>query len=91
MASELFIKKTAALRLPFHSRTQSVRQQGDNLKKNDPEVSIAANALGRKLNVSAERLFNEYGLRFANMKTHEGRLIRLTRLPAKAEAKENLE
>jgi len=63
----------------------------EKLKKNDPEVSIAANALGRKLNVSAERLFNEYGLRFGNMKTHEGRLIRLTRLPAKAEAKENLE
>ncbi len=63
----------------------------EKFKENDLEVSIAANALGRKLNVSVERLFNEYGLRFENMKTHDGRLIRLTRLSAKEETKEDSE
>lgn len=63
----------------------------EKLKENDPAVIIAANALGRKLNVSAERLFNEYGLRFENTKTHDGRLIRLIRLSAKEETIEDSE
>ena len=49
----------------------------------DPKISVAANALGRKLNVSAERLFNEYGLRFESQKTHEARIIKLTKIATK--------
>ena len=55
----------------------------EELRKIDPEISVAANALGRKLNVSASRLFNEYGLRFESQKTHEARIIKLTKIVTK--------
>jgi hypothetical protein len=55
----------------------------EELRKIDPEISVAANALGRKLNVSAGRLFNEYGLRFESQKTHEARIIKLTKCMTK--------
>ncbi len=35
------------------------------------------NALTRKLNVNAGRLYNEYGISYTNKHTHSGRLIRL--------------
>ncbi len=59
------------------------------LQENEPTVSIAANALGRKLNVSAERLFNEYSLCFESMKSHDSRLIRLTRFQKREDTKED--
>ena len=55
----------------------------EELRKIDPEISVAANALGRKMNVSAGRLFNEYGLRFESQKTHEARIIKLTKVKTK--------
>ncbi|MBQ5319086.1 MAG: AAA family ATPase [Oscillospiraceae bacterium] len=38
---------------------------------------ISPNALTRKLNVNAGRLYNEYGISYTNKHTHGGRLIRL--------------
>ncbi len=38
---------------------------------------IPPNALTRKLNVNAGRLYNEYGISYTNKHTHGGRLIRL--------------
>ena len=55
----------------------------EEMRKTDPEISVAANALGRKLNVSADRLFNEYSLRFESQKTHEARIIKLTKIATK--------
>ncbi len=37
-----------------------------------PGVSIQANILTRKLNVSADRLYNDYGIRYESKRTHEG-------------------
>ena len=34
-------------------------------------VSIQANILTRKLNVSADRLYNDYGIRYESKRTHE--------------------
>ena len=42
------------------------------------EIKIAPNVLTRRLNVSAERLYQEYGIRYAHSRTHEGRSILLT-------------
>ena len=42
-----------------------------------PTVKIPANVLTRKLNVSAERLFNEYGIRYENKRNHNGRFVSL--------------
>ena len=36
-----------------------------------PGVSIQANILTRKLNVSADRLYNDYGIRYESRRTHE--------------------
>lgn len=55
----------------------------EELRKIDPGISAAVNAFGRKLNVSAARLFNEYGLRFESQKTHEARIIILTKIVTK--------
>ena len=41
-------------------------------------VSIQANILTRKLNVSADRLYNDYGIRYESRRTHEGREVKLT-------------
>lgn len=43
-----------------------------------PGVSIQANILTRKLNVSADRLYNDYGIRYESKRTHEGRVVKLT-------------
>ena len=43
-----------------------------------PGVSIQANILTRKLNVSADRLYNDYGIRYESKRTHEGREVKLT-------------
>ena len=48
----------------------------------------APHALTRKLNVSAERLLNEYGIRYETGRNCSGRFIRLHRIPEKA--KENV-
>lgn len=42
-----------------------------------PAVNMPANVLTRKLNISAERLFNEYGIRYENKRSHHGRLVSL--------------
>ena len=57
----------------------------EDLKKIDPNITIAANSLGRKLNVSAERLFNEYGIRYESTRSHFGRCIKLTKMKPKEE------
>lgn len=41
-------------------------------------VSIQANILTRKLNVSADRLYNDYWIRCESRRTHEGRVVKLT-------------
>ena len=41
------------------------------------KTDIPPNALTRKLNVNAGRLYNEYGISYTNKHTHSGRLIRL--------------
>ena len=43
-----------------------------------PGVSIQANILTRKLNVSADRLYNDYGIRYESRRTHDGRVVKLT-------------
>ena len=52
----------------------------ERLRSIDPDFCIAANALSRKLNVSAERLLNEYGLKYENTRSHFGRSITLTKV-----------
>lgn len=52
----------------------------EDLKKTDPDISITANALGRKLNICADRLLNEYGIRYESTRTHSGRCIRLSKV-----------
>lgn len=41
-------------------------------------VDIKANALTKKLNINAGRLFNEYGIRYQNKRCHDGRKVSLT-------------
>ena len=41
-------------------------------------MKIQANILTRKLNVSADRLYNDYGIRYESKRTHEGRVVKLT-------------
>ncbi len=45
------------------------------------QADIKPNALSMKLNVNSSRLANEYGVRYTNQRTHEGRRIRLELLP----------
>jgi hypothetical protein len=42
-----------------------------------PGVEVPANVLTRKLNVSADRLYNDYGIRYESRRTHEGRMVNL--------------
>ena len=39
---------------------------------------MQANVLTRKLNVSADRLYNDYGIRYESKRTHDGRTVCLT-------------
>jgi hypothetical protein len=41
------------------------------------EIDIQPNVLTRKLNVSADRLWNEYGIRIETKRTHAGRMVKL--------------
>lgn len=41
-------------------------------------LDMKPNALTLKLNVNAGKLFNEYGIRYENKRTHNGRLVRLS-------------
>lgn len=45
-----------------------------------PSIDLQPNVLTRKLNVSAERLYNEYGIRYENKRTHAGRIVSLTKI-----------
>ena len=49
-----------------------------------PGIDMPANVLTRYLNVNAERLLDEYDLMLANKRTHDGRIVMLTRIPQKA-------
>lgn len=40
-------------------------------------VDMKANALTMKLNINAGRLYNEYGIRYENKRSHDGRKVRL--------------
>ena len=40
-------------------------------------VDVQPNALTKKLNVNAGRLFNEYGIRYENSRSHDGRKVSL--------------
>lgn len=57
----------------------SSTELSEELKKKDPSFDLAVNALGRKLNVRAERLYNEYGIRLTSSRNHDGRLLTLTK------------
>ena len=41
-------------------------------------VDIQPNVLTRRLNVGADRLWNEYGIRIDTTRTHAGRMVKLT-------------
>ena len=41
------------------------------------ETDIPVNAITKKLNVNASRLFNEYGIVYKSSRTHDGRRIEL--------------
>ena len=41
-------------------------------------IDLQPNVLTRKLNVSADRLWNEYGIRLVTQRTHAGRIVKLT-------------
>ncbi len=42
-------------------------------------MDLQPNVLTRKLNVSAERLFNEYGISYESRRNHDGRCICLSK------------
>lgn len=42
------------------------------------ENTWSTNVLTRKLNVSADRLYNDYGIRYESKRTHDGRTVCLT-------------
>jgi len=48
------------------------------LNKIDEEIEINPNVLMRKLNIGADKLWNEYGIRIENRRTHAGRIVKLT-------------
>ena len=43
-----------------------------------PELKLQPNVMTRKLNISMERLFLEYGICYESSRGHEGRMIKLT-------------
>jgi len=45
-----------------------------------PQLDMPANALTRRLNVSAEQLYNDYNIRYESKRTHSGRLAILERI-----------
>lgn len=47
-------------------------------------IDIQPNALTKKLNVNAGRLFNEYNIRYENTRTHDGRKVSFTYEPTTA-------
>ena len=49
-----------------------------------PEIGVAANVLTRRLNVSAERLYNDYGIHYESKRTHSGRNVYLKRIQTEA-------
>ncbi len=49
-----------------------------------PQVNMPANVLTRRLNVGTERLNNDYGIRYENGRTHNGRVIRLVLIQTEA-------
>lgn len=52
----------------------------EKIREMDPKITIAVNALGRKMNVCAERLYYEYDIHYNSYKTHNGRIIILTKV-----------
>ncbi|MCD7744808.1 MAG: helicase RepA family protein [Lachnospiraceae bacterium] len=51
-----------------------------NLLEKLPDADIQANVLTRKLNVSADILFNDYGILYENKRTHSGREVKLQKI-----------
>ena len=49
-----------------------------------PEIGVAANVLTRRLNVSAERLYNDYGICYESKRTHSGRNVYLKLIQTEA-------
>lgn len=43
-------------------------------------VDLQPNVFTRKLNVSTERLYNEYGIHYENKRTHDGRMLSFTKI-----------
>ena len=48
------------------------------------EIAVAANVLTRRLNVSAERLYNDYGICYESKRTHSGRNVYLKLIQTEA-------
>lgn len=48
------------------------------------QLDIQANVLTRQLNVSAERLYNDYNIRYESKRTHSGRAVILTLIQKEA-------
>ncbi len=49
-----------------------------------PQLNIPPNVLTRRLNVGAEQLYADYGIRYESGRTHSGRTIRLALIQAEA-------
>ena len=49
-----------------------------------PGIGVAANVLTRRLNVSAERLYNDYGICYESKRIHSGRNVYLKLIQTEA-------
>lgn len=49
-----------------------------------PNLEVQPNVFTRKLNIGAERLFIDYGIRYASSREHSGRMIKLELMKEKA-------
>lgn len=49
-----------------------------------PNLEVQPNVLTRKMNIGAERLFIDYGIRYASSREHSGRMIKLEIMKEKA-------
>ena len=49
-----------------------------------PNLEVQPNVLTRKMNIGAERLFIDYGIRYASSREHSGRMIKLELMKEKA-------
>jgi len=58
--------------------TGSASELMDRMDRID-KIDIQTNVLMRKLNVGADRLWNEYGIRIESTRSHSGRIVKLTR------------